>query len=102
MDSLTISVYGQLRRAELTATADDAISRLGSSLPDGGVVVLGDLAVALLRGGTVDQGLDVSRSLAAAAQAKPNTMGKERTNLVAVLLPAGGRDLAHHLRQLSA
>ncbi|MEU7017244.1 helix-turn-helix transcriptional regulator [Streptomyces sp. NPDC046385] len=102
MDSLTLSVYGQLRRAELTTTADDAIARLGSGLPDSGVVVLGDLAVALLRGGNVDQGLDVSRSFAAAAQAKPNTMGKERANLVAALLPANERDLAHHLRQLAA
>ncbi len=57
MDSLALSVYGQLRRPELTSTADTAVDRLGDGLPDGGgVVVLGDLASALLRGGgDVDQ-----------------------------------------------
>ncbi|MEW1700937.1 transcriptional regulator [Streptomyces sp. NPDC091278] len=102
MDSLTLSVYGQLRRVELTITADDAIARLGGGLPEGGVVVLGDLAIALLRGGNIDQALDVSRAFAAAAQAKPNTMGKDRARAVAALLPAGERDLAHHLRELAA
>ncbi|MER6475262.1 helix-turn-helix transcriptional regulator [Streptomyces filamentosus] len=102
MDSLTLSVYGQLRRSELSTTADDAVARLGSSLPDGGVVVLGDLAVALLRGGSLDQGLDVSRKFVAAALVKPNTMGKERARVVASLLPMGERDLAYHLCQLTA
>ncbi|WP_395367053.1 helix-turn-helix transcriptional regulator [Streptomyces sp. YH02] len=102
MDSLTLSVYSQLRRSELAVTANDAIARLGNGLPDGGVVVLGDLAVALLRGGDVDQGLDVTRKFATSAQAKPNTMGKERARAIASLLPGGERDLAHQLRQLAA
>lgn len=56
MDSLTLSVYGELQHQELTATADSAVERLGKELPDSGVVALGDLAPALLRGGGVDRG----------------------------------------------
>ncbi|MFD7016686.1 helix-turn-helix domain-containing protein [Streptomyces sp. NPDC059928] len=102
MDSLALSVYGQLRRHELTATADGAIERLGTALPDSGVVVLGDLASALLRGGDVDQGVYVSRQFAAASQAKPNTMGKDRARTIAANLPDGERELAHHLRQFAS
>lgn len=102
MDSLALSVYGQLRRSELITTADDALARLGDDLPDGGVVVLGDLALALLRGGDVDQGIDVSRQFTAAAQAKTTTMGKERARAIAASLPGNEEDLAHHVRQLAA
>ncbi|MFF6836933.1 hypothetical protein ACFY84_34875 [Streptomyces sp. NPDC012438] len=102
MDSLALSVYGQLQRSELTTTADGALARLGDDLPDGGVVVLGDLAMALLRGGDVDQGVDVARKFAAAAQAKSTTMGRERALAIAGSLPSDQRELAHHLRQLAA
>jgi hypothetical protein len=101
MDSLALSVYGQLGRPELTATADTAVDRLGDELPDGGVVVLGDLASALLRGGDVDQGVYVSRQFAAAAQAKPNTMGKERASTIAASLPDSEQELSRHLRQFA-
>jgi transcriptional regulator with XRE-family HTH domain len=102
MDSLALSVYGQLRRSELTSTADTAVDRLGDELPDGGVVVLGDLASALLNGGDVDQGVYVSRQFTAASQSKPNTMGKERAAKIAVMLPDSERELAHHLRQFAS
>ncbi|WDF45009.1 transcriptional regulator [Streptomyces sp. T12] len=102
MDSLALSVYGQLGRSELTATADTAVDRLGDELPDGGVVVLGDLAAALLCGGDVEQGVYVSRQFTAASQAKPNTMGKERAAKIAAWLPDSERELAHHLRQFAS
>jgi hypothetical protein len=102
MDSLALSVYGQLRRPELTSTADTAVDRLGDGLPDGGVVVLGDLASALLRGGDVDQGVYVARQFAAAVQAKPNTMGKERAAAIAALLPDSERELAVHFRRFAS
>lgn len=102
MDSLALSVYGQLGRSELTATADTAVDRLGDELPDGGVVVLGDLAAALLRGGDVEQGVYVSRQFTAASQDKPNTMGKERAAKIAPWLPDSERELAHHLRQFAS
>ncbi|ELS55764.1 helix-turn-helix transcriptional regulator [Streptomyces viridochromogenes] len=102
MDSLALSVYGQLGRPELTSTANTAVDRLGDELPDGGVVVLGDLASALLRGGDVDQGVYVSRQFATAAQAKPNTMGKERAETIAASLPDSEQELAVYLRQFAA
>ncbi|MFF8913835.1 helix-turn-helix transcriptional regulator [Streptomyces sp. NPDC015032] len=102
MDSLALSVYGQLGRQELTATADNMVERLGTALPDGGVVVLGDLASALLRGGDIDQGVYVSRQFAAATQAKPNTMGRERARTIAACLPDNEQELAHHLRQFAS
>ncbi|WP_245874020.1 transcriptional regulator [Streptomyces phaeoluteigriseus] len=102
MDSLALSVYGQLGRPELTATADTAVGRLGDELPDGGVVVLGDLASALLRGGDIDQGVNVSHQFAAAAQAKPNTMGKERAAFIAASLPDSEQDLAVYLQQFAS
>ncbi|MEV8320462.1 helix-turn-helix transcriptional regulator [Streptomyces sp. NPDC059900] len=102
MDSLALSVYGQLRRQELITTADSAVKRLGTGLSDGGVVVLGDLASALLRGGDVDQGVYVSRQFASATQAKPNTMGKERARTVAAWLPDSERELADHLRRFAS
>ncbi|MDQ8706954.1 helix-turn-helix transcriptional regulator [Streptomyces sp. LHD-70] len=101
MDSLALSVYGQLGRPELTTTAETAVDRLGDELPDGGVVVLGDLASALLRGGDTDQGVYVSRQFTAASQAKPNTMGKERAAQIAARLPDSERELALHLRQFA-
>ncbi|MGW1068118.1 helix-turn-helix domain-containing protein [Streptomyces aureus] len=97
MDSLTLSVYGELRRQELTATADSAVERLGKELPDSGVVVLGDLASALLRGGDVDRGAYVAHQFAAAAEAKPNTMGRQRAGAIAAGLPDTERDLANHM-----
>ncbi|MFF3750358.1 helix-turn-helix transcriptional regulator [Streptomyces sp. NPDC002018] len=102
MDSLALSVYGHLRRKELTTTADSAVARLGEALPDSGVVVLGDLASALLRGGDVDRGVYVSHAFAAAARAKPNTMGKERARAVAARLPRRERELSYHLEQFAS
>ncbi|MER7696744.1 SCO6880 family protein [Streptomyces sp. NPDC096095] len=97
MDSLTLSVYGELKRQELTATADSAVERLGGELPDSGVVVLGDLASALLRGGDVDRGAYVAHQFAAAAESKPNTMGRQRAQAIAAGLPDTEHDLASHL-----
>lgn len=102
MDSLALSVYGQLKRPELTATAGTALDRLGDELPGGGVVVLGDLASALLRGGDIEQGIYVSRQFATASQAKPNTMGKERAARIATRLPDSESELASHLRQFAS
>ncbi|MET8831309.1 helix-turn-helix transcriptional regulator [Streptomyces sp. NPDC004610] len=102
MDSLSLSVYGQLGRFELTSMADTAVDRLGKGLSAGGVVVLGDLSAALLRGGDVDRGIYVARQFVAASQAKPNTMGRQRARAVARNLPERERDLVHHLRQFAA
>jgi hypothetical protein len=97
MDSLALSVYGVLKRQELTVTADSAVERLGKELPDSGVVVLGDLASALLRGGDVDRGAYVARQFAAAAESKPNTMGRQRAQSISAWLPDTERDLAGYL-----
>ncbi|MFI6961837.1 helix-turn-helix domain-containing protein [Streptomyces sp. NPDC050255] len=97
MDSLTLSVYGELARQELTATADSAVERLGGELPESGVVVLGDLASALLRGGDVDRGAYVAHQFAAAVESKPNTMGRQRAQAIAAGLPDTEHDLASHL-----
>ncbi|NYS18095.1 helix-turn-helix transcriptional regulator [Streptomyces sp. SJ1-7] len=97
MDSLTLSVYGELKRQELTTTADSAVERLGGELPESGVVVLGDLASALLRGGDVDRGAYVAHQFAAAAESKPNTMGRQRAQAIAAGLPDTEHDLASHL-----
>ncbi|MEV7288336.1 helix-turn-helix transcriptional regulator [Streptomyces sp. NPDC093252] len=102
MDSLSLSVYGQLGRFELTAMADTAVDRLGKGLSASGVVVLGDLSAALLRGGDVDRGVHVARQFVAASQAKPNTMGRQRARAVAHNLPEQERELVHHLRQFAA
>jgi transcriptional regulator with XRE-family HTH domain len=102
MDSLALSVYGRLRHPELTAAADAAVARLGEDLSDGGVVVLGDLASALLRGGDTEKGIHVSRQFAAASQAKPNTMGKERAASIAQWLPDSERDLAFYFRSFAS
>ncbi|WP_328564885.1 helix-turn-helix transcriptional regulator [Streptomyces coelicoflavus] len=102
MDSLALSVYGQLGRQELAETADHVVERLGGELPGSGVVVLGDLAAALLRGGDIDQGVYVTTQFAAAAEARPNTMGRARAQTVASQLPAGERELAHHLQRFAA
>ncbi|WP_075692298.1 helix-turn-helix transcriptional regulator [Streptomyces acidiscabies] len=101
LDSLSLSVYGQLGRQELTETADNAVRRLGESLPGSGVVVLGDLAAALLRGGDIDQGVYVSRQFVAAADARPNTMGRDRAHSIASRLPNNERELARHLLQFA-
>jgi hypothetical protein len=102
MDSLTLSVYGELKRQELTATADSAVSRLGGELPDSGVVVLGDLASALLRGGAVDRGTHVAHQFAAAAESRPNTMGRQRAHAIAADLPDTEHDLASHPLRFAA
>ncbi|MGW6393334.1 helix-turn-helix domain-containing protein [Streptomyces sp. NPDC055103] len=102
LDSLSLSVYGRLGRQEISETANEAVRRLGEGLPDSGVVVLGDLSDALLRGGDVEQGVDVAYQFAAAAEARPNTMAKERARTVAAHLPDRERDLLRRLRQLAA
>ncbi|GAA2903868.1 helix-turn-helix transcriptional regulator [Streptomyces mexicanus] len=102
MDSLALSVYGQLGRQELAETADHAVGRLGRALPESGVVVLGDLATALLRGGDLDQGVYVAHQFAAAVEARPNTMGRARARAIASQLPARERDLARHLQHFAA
>jgi transcriptional regulator with XRE-family HTH domain len=102
MDSLALSVYGQLGRQELAETADHALDRLGSELPEAGVVVLGDLAAALLRGGDLDQGVYVSRQFASATEARLTTMARARAQAVASQLPGHERELAQHLQQLAA
>ncbi|MCT9003554.1 helix-turn-helix domain-containing protein [Streptomyces rhizosphaerihabitans] len=102
MDSLALSVYGQLGRHELAETADHAVDRLGRDLPESGVVVLGDLASALLRGGDLDQGVYVSRQFAAAVEARPNTMGRARAAAIASQLPTTERELTHHLQLFAA
>ncbi|MEB8343417.1 helix-turn-helix transcriptional regulator [Streptomyces endophyticus] len=102
MDSLALSVYGELKSQELTVTADSAVDRLGGELPDSGVVVLGDLASALLRGGDVDRGVYVARQFAAATASKPNTMGRQRAQGIAGWLPDTERELADHLRAFAS
>ncbi|MEV8605584.1 helix-turn-helix transcriptional regulator [Streptomyces griseoviridis] len=102
MDSLALSVYGQLGRPELSETADRAARRLGDELPDSGVVVLGDLASALLRGGDTEQGVLVSHQFAAAVEVRPTTMGRTRAQTVAQHLPAEENELGRHLMQLAS
>ncbi|WP_024756090.1 helix-turn-helix domain-containing protein [Streptomyces exfoliatus] len=102
MDSLVLSVLGQLSHQEIHETAKDAVKRLGDDLPDSGVVVLGDLAAALLKGGDLEQGVDVAHRFAAAAEARPNTMGRARAGLIASRLPDREKELARHLQQLTA
>jgi hypothetical protein len=82
-------------------TANDALRRLGKALPDSGVVVLGDLAAALLRGSDIDQGVYAARKFAMAADARPNTMGRARAQIVAARLPSIEHELAHHLERLA-
>ncbi|MFH8635513.1 transcriptional regulator [Streptomyces goshikiensis] len=102
MDSLALSVYGQLGHQKLSETAADTMQRLGQHLTDSGVVILGDLAHALLRGGDIGHGAHVAHQFAAAAQARPNTMGRARAAAVAALLPSSERELALHLQDLAA
>jgi transcriptional regulator with XRE-family HTH domain len=102
MDSMALSVYGELKHHELATTADHVVEGLGEALPDSGVVVLGDLAAALLRGGDMDRGIHVARQFASAAESKPNTMGRQRARSIAVWLPNAQRDLASHLLTFAA
>lgn len=44
----------------------------------------------------------MSRQFAAAAEARPNTMGRERAQAIAAGLPESERELAHHLMQFAA
>lgn len=66
------------------------------------MVVLGDLASALLRGGNVDQGVYVSCQFATAALAKPNTIGKERAETIAASIPDSEQELAVYLWQFAS
>lgn len=102
MDSLVLSVYGQLGHQQLSEAAADTMERLGQDLSDSGVVILGDLAHALLRGGDIGHGIYVANQFAAAAQTRPNTMGRARAAAVAARVPNSERDLAHHLQELAA
>lgn len=102
MDSLAISVLGRLAHHELHDAATNATNRLGGDLSDAGVVILGDLASALLLGGDVDQGAHVARQFAQAATAKPNTMGRERAAGIAARLPHHEADLADQLHAFAA
>ncbi|MGW1721172.1 hypothetical protein [Streptomyces sp. NPDC002156] len=72
LDSLSLSVYGQLGRQESAETADNAVNRLGDELAESGVVVLGHQASALLRGGDIEQGVYVAHQFAAAAEDRLN------------------------------
>ncbi|WP_369776313.1 helix-turn-helix transcriptional regulator [Streptomyces sp. R33] len=101
-DSLVLSVYGQLRHPELLDAANEATQRLGDDLSDAGVVVLGDLAVAHLQGGSREQGVHVVQEFATAAAARTTTMGRSRASAIASLLPTSERDLAEHLKELAA
>ncbi|MFD8980286.1 helix-turn-helix domain-containing protein [Streptomyces sp. NPDC059564] len=102
MDALVLSVYGQLAHLELAEAADAASRRLGDELSEAGVVILGDLAAALLMGGDVDQGVYVARQFAAAADTRPNTMGRARALGIARQLPHRERELAAHLQACAA
>ncbi|MFE9850237.1 hypothetical protein ACFYPN_15700 [Streptomyces sp. NPDC005576] len=97
MDYLAFSVFGELRRQELAATADSAVERLGGELPESGVVVLADLASALLRGGDVDRGAYVAHQFAAAAGSKPHPMGRQRAQAITAVLPDTEHEPACHL-----
>lgn len=102
MDSLALSVLGELAHPELNEAARAATQRLGSDLPDAGVVILGDLAAALLKGSDTEHGMHVVRKFVAAATARPNTMGRARALAIAGQLPDRERDLAAQLRVLAA
>ncbi|MFF0551003.1 helix-turn-helix domain-containing protein [Streptomyces sp. NPDC004311] len=102
LDALALSVYGQLGRQELNQAAHEAVRRLGKALPESGVVVLGDLAAALLHAGDIDQGVYVAERFAEAAEARPNTMGKARAEVIAARLPDSERDLSQYLQRLAA
>ncbi|WP_327303004.1 helix-turn-helix transcriptional regulator [Streptomyces sp. NBC_01298] len=102
MDALALSVLGQLAHPELEEVAAAATRRLGGELSDAGVVILGDLATALLRGSDNEQGVHVARKFATAAAARPNTMGRVRALAIAGHLPDREHELAAQLRELAA
>ncbi|MGW6458729.1 helix-turn-helix domain-containing protein [Streptomyces sp. NPDC055078] len=102
LDALVLSAYGHLAHPELTEAANAATERLGSERSDAGVVILGDIATALLQGGDLDQGVHVAREFAAATVARPNTMGRDRAQAILSRLPAQERDLAEQLRGLAS
>ncbi|MDT0478026.1 helix-turn-helix transcriptional regulator [Streptomyces sp. DSM 41014] len=102
IDTLALTVYGQLQHKELAETAKATARRLGDALPDSGVVILGDLAAALLRGGDKDQGAYVAQQFAAAVEARATTMGRDRARIVADRLPDRERELARHLARIAA
>ncbi|MEW1549403.1 helix-turn-helix transcriptional regulator [Streptomyces tsukubensis] len=102
VDSLVLSVYGRLGHPELTDTVSAATDRLGTDRSEAGVVILGDIAAALLQSGDQDRGVHVAAEFAAAAAARPNTMGRHRALTIMSRLPARERDLAEHLRVLAS
>ncbi|MDJ0382969.1 helix-turn-helix transcriptional regulator [Streptomyces sp. G-G2] len=102
MDCLVLSVYGRLGRPELAEAAAAATRRLGGELADAGVVVLGDLAAALLAGGDIDQGVHVARRFVTAADARPNTMGRARALGIAARLPDREGELRARLEACAA
>ncbi|MCM2388586.1 helix-turn-helix domain-containing protein [Streptomyces albipurpureus] len=102
LDALVLSAYGRLSHPDLTDAAHTAAQQLGSERSDAGVVILGDIAAALLQGGDLDQGVYVAREFGAAATARPNTMGRDRAQAIIARLPAKEQDLAEHLRDLAS
>ncbi|MFD5555927.1 helix-turn-helix transcriptional regulator [Streptomyces sp. NPDC127068] len=102
LDSLVLSTYGRLSHPDLSDVAAAATSRLGNDRLDAGVVILGDVAGALLHGGVTDHGVEVARDFATTAAARLNTMGRSRAQLVADQLPDSERDLRRDLQSLAA
>ncbi|MFJ7207430.1 hypothetical protein ACIQWR_28315 [Streptomyces sp. NPDC098789] len=96
----TVAAWIHARHAEEAAAV--ATRRLGGELSDSGVVILGDLAAALLAGGDLDQGVHVARQFAKASDARPNTMGRARALTIAGRLPRTEGELAAHLRRCAA
>ncbi|MFI1884832.1 helix-turn-helix domain-containing protein [Streptomyces jumonjinensis] len=102
LDSLVLSIYGRLAHPELNDAANAATRRLGRKASDAGVVILGDIATALLQGGDLDQGIRIAHEFTAVAEARPTAMGRARAQAIASQLPGRERDLAQHLRGLAA
>ncbi|WP_424216981.1 helix-turn-helix transcriptional regulator (plasmid) [Streptomyces sp. BI20] len=102
VDALTLSVYGLLGRPELATTAAEATRRLGHDRAESGVVILGDLALALLRGGRAEEGAEVAHEFATAAGTRPTAMGRTRAGLLATAVPTNRGGLAERLHALAA
>ncbi|MFJ5811719.1 helix-turn-helix domain-containing protein [Streptomyces sp. NPDC093093] len=102
LDALALSVLGQLAHPELSDVATAATERLGNDLSGAGVVILGDLAAALLRGSGAEQGIDVTRKFLTATAKRPNTMGRVRALAIAGQLPHRERELAAELRAVAS
>ncbi|MEO3976280.1 helix-turn-helix transcriptional regulator [Streptomyces sp. CAU 1734] len=100
MDAMALSVYGRLAHPDLADAASEATDRLGRR-SEAGVVILGDVAAALLQSGDQDRGVGLATEFAEAASTRPNTMGQDRLRKIAARLPDGERDLSEHLRKLA-